>query len=65
MEMAASKWLQFLGKGVPDVARTHLLRNKAWIAGQWVDAISKTTYPVHYPANREVSTEVKTARCWV
>ena len=49
-----------IGKGVPDVARTHLLRNKAWIVGQWVDAISKTTYPVHYPANREVITEVKT-----
>ena len=56
--MAASRGLQILGRGVPEVARTHLLCNKAWIAGQWVDAISGRTYPVYNPFNREIIAEV-------
>jgi len=44
--MAASKWLQFLGKGVPDVARTHLLRNKAWKSPEFMPASTLTTHPV-------------------
>ena len=56
--MAASRGLQILGRGVPEVARTHLLSNKAWIAGQWVDAISGSTYPVYNPFNREIIAEV-------
>lgn len=56
--MAASRGLQFLGRGVPEVARTHLLSNKAWIAGQRVDALSGRTYPVYNPSNREIIAEV-------
>ena len=56
--MAASRGLQILGRGVPEVARTHLLSNKAWIAGQWVDAISGRTYPVYNPSNSEIIAEV-------
>ena len=57
--MAAS---QFLGSGVPLVARTHLLSNKAWIAGQWVDAISRNTFPVYNPSNRKIIAEVCKAK---
>lgn len=56
--MAASRGLQFLGRGVPELARTHLLSNKAWIAGQRVDALSGRTYPVYNPSNREIIAEV-------
>ena len=56
--MAALRGLQFLGRGLPEVTRTHLLSNKAWIAGQWVDAMSRNTYPVYNPSNREIIAEV-------
>ena len=51
--------LQFLGRGVPEVARTNLLKNKTLVGGKWVEAISKRTYPVYNPANSEVITEVR------
>eukprot|EP00731_Ephydatia_muelleri_P003822 Em0001g3822a len=50
--------LHFLGRGVPAVARTQLLKNKAWIAGQWRDAISGKMYPVYNPSNQQLIAEV-------
>ena len=52
--------LSFLGRGVPAVARTQLLKNKAWIAGQWRDAISGKLYPVYNPSNQQLIAEVST-----
>ena len=54
---------QFLGRGVPQVALTHLLKNKAWVGGRWVAAISRKTYPVCNPVSREVIAEVGQAAC--
>ena len=56
--MAAARGLHFLGRGVPEVAKTSLLKNKAWIGGRWVDAITQNTYPVYNPTNREVIADV-------
>jgi len=56
--MAALRGLQLLRRELPDFTRAHLLSNKAWIAGQWVDAFSRNTYPVHNPSNREIIAEV-------
>ena len=59
IKMAASRGLQFLGRGVPEVARTNLLKNKTLVGGKWVEALSKRTYPVYNPVNSEVITEVR------
>ncbi len=56
--MAAARGLHFLGRGVPEVARTPLLRNKAWIGGRWLDALTENTYSVYNPSNREVIADV-------
>ena len=50
--------LNFLGRGVPAIARTQLLKNKAWIAGQWCDAVSGKFYPVYNPSNQQLIAEV-------
>ena len=62
--MAALRGLQLLRRELPDFTRAHLLSNKAWIAGQWVDAFSRNIYPVHNPSNREIIAEVGRAE-WV
>ena len=56
--MATRRGLSFLGRGVPEVARTILLKNKAWIGGKWLDALSENTYPVYNPYNMEIIAEV-------
>ena len=50
--------LSFLGRGVPAVARSALLKNQAWIAGSWRSAQAGETYPVYNPSNRELIAEV-------
>ena len=55
---AGKKSLDFLGRGVPEIARSALINNKAWIGGQWVSSIRDTTYPVVNPASLELITEV-------
>lgn len=61
--MAASfRGLHFFGRGVPEVARTPLLKNKAWIGGKWLDAVSENTYSVYNPSNREVIADVSNGR---
>ena len=54
----ARKVLDFLGKGVPEIARTRLLNNKAWIGGQWVDSSTGKTFPVINPATQDIITNV-------
>ena len=40
-----------VGRGVPEVVQLSLLRGQAWVAGSWVNAVSRNTYPVFNPAN--------------
>ena len=41
-----------------NLVRSSLLRNRGWIGGQWVDAISEKTYIVSNPAYQEPIAEV-------
>ena len=54
----ATKLLNFLGKGVPQGARSPLFKNRGWINGQWVEAKERRYFPVANPANMELITEV-------
>ena len=40
-----------VGRGVPEAVQLSLLRGQAWVAGSWVNAVSRNTYPVFNPAN--------------
>ena len=54
--------VECLGRGVPAAVRSatrHLLRNRAWIGGSWVEAQSKKTFPVYNPFSRELIAEVR------
>lgn len=54
----ATTLVNFLGKGVPQGARSPLFKNRGWINGQWVEAKEKRHFPVTNPANTELITEV-------
>ncbi|XP_011406152.1 PREDICTED: uncharacterized protein LOC100637319 [Amphimedon queenslandica] len=54
----ATKLVNFLGKGVPQGARSPFFKNRGWINGQWVEAKEKRYFPVTNPANTELITEV-------
>lgn len=50
--------LDFLGRGVPEVARSALLTNRAWVGGRWVAATGGNTFPVVNPSNGGLIAEV-------
>ena len=54
---APSKMIR-LGRGVPEIARSYLLKNKGFIGGGWVPSSSGRAYPVLNPANQELISEV-------
>lgn len=57
---SAAAGLSKLSRGrIPwNLVRSSLLRDRAWIGGEWVDAVSEKTYPVSNPAFQEVICEV-------
>ena len=55
--MSAAKMIS-LGRGVPEIARSYLLKNKGFIGGGWVPSSSGRTFPVLNPANQELISEV-------
>ena len=50
--------LDFLGRGVPEVARSSLLTNRAWIGGKQVAANGGNVFSVKNPSNGGLIAEV-------
>ena len=51
--------LEFLGRGVPELAKSALLANRAWVGGSWIEAYGGNRFPVTNPSNGALIAEVR------